>query len=147
MKFVNDFKQFAMRGNVVDMAVGIIIGGAFGKIVSSAVSDVIHAGWSVYWIGGINFTDLKLTLHAAEVNAAGEVLTPAVELNYGNFIQASVDFLIIAFAIFCMIKLMAKFTSRQKEEKPATPPAPSEEVQVLTQIRDLLQKQKTEWLF
>ena len=123
MKFVNDFKQFAMRGNVVDMAVGIIIG---------------------LLIGGINFTDLKLTLHAAEVNAAGEVVTPAVELNYGNFIQASVDFLIIAFAIFCMIKLMAKFTSRQKEEKPATPPAPSEEVQVLTQIRDLLQKQKTE---
>ena len=88
---------------------------------------------------------MKLTLHGAEVNAAGEVVTPAVELNYGNFIQASVDFLIIAFAIFCMIKLMAKFTSRQKEEeKPAAPPVPSEEVQVLTQIRDLLQKQKTE---
>ena len=136
MKFVNDFKQFAMRGNVVDMAVGIIIGGAFGKIVSSAVSDVIMPVVGLL-IGGINFTDLKLTLHAAEVNAAGE-------LNYGNFIQASVDFLIIAFAIFCMIKLMAKFTSRQKEEKPATPPVPSEEVQVLTQIRDLLQKQKTE---
>ena len=156
MKFVNDFKQFAMRGNVVDMAVGrteacqsvdmavgIIIGGAFGKIVSSAVSDVIMPVVGLL-IGGINFTDLKLTLHAAEVNAAGEVVTPAVELNYGNFIQASVDFLIIAFAIFCMIKLMAKFTSRQKEEKTATPPAPSEEVQVLTQIRDLLQKQKTE---
>ena len=143
MKFVNDFKTFAMRGNVVDMAVGIIIGGAFGKIVSSAVSDVIMPVVGLL-IGGINFTDLKLTLHAAEVNAAGEVVTPAVELNYGNFIQASVDFLIIAFAIFCMIKLMAKFTSRQKEEKTATPPAPSEEVQVLTQIRDLLQKQKTE---
>ena len=143
MKFVNDFKQFAMRGNVVDMAVGIIIGGAFGKIVSSAVSDVIMPVVGLL-IGGINFTDLKLTLHAAEVNAAGEVVTPAVELNYGNFIQASVDFLIIAFAIFFFIKLMAKFTSRQKEEKPATPPAPSEEVQVLTQIRDLLQKQKTE---
>ena len=144
MKFVNDFKQFAMRGNVVDMAVGIIIGGAFGKIVSSAVSDVIMPVVGLL-IGGINFTDLKLTLHGAEVNAAGEVVTPAVELNYGNFIQASFDFLIIAFAIFCMIKLMAKFTSRQKEEeKPAAPPAPSEEVQVLTQIRDLLQKQKTE---
>lgn len=104
MKFVNDFKQFAMRGNVVDMAVGIIIGGAFGKIVSSAVSDVIMPVVGLL-IGGINFTDLKLTLHAAEVNAAGEVVTPAVELNYGNFIQASVDFLIIAFAIFCMIKL------------------------------------------
>ena len=144
MKFVNDFKQFAMRGNVVDMAVGIIIGGAFGKIVSSAVSDVIMPVVGLL-VGGINFTDLKLTLHRAVTNTAGEVVTPAVELNYGNFIQASVDFLIIAFAIFCMIKLMAKFTSRQKEEeKPTVPPAPSEEVQVLTQIRDLLQKQKAE---
>lgn len=142
MKFLNDFKQFAMRGNVVDMAVGIIIGGAFGKIVSSAVSDIIMPFVGLL-IGGINFTDLKLTLHKAIINNAGEVVKPAVELNYGNFIQASVDFLVIAFVIFCMIRLMAKFTLSQKA-KTSTPPAPSEEVQILTQIRDLLQHQKNE---
>lgn len=142
MKFVNDFKQFAMRGNVVDMAVGIIIGGAFGKIVSSAVSDIIMPIVGLL-IGGINFTDLKLTLHSAVVNSAGVVVKPAVELNYGNFIQVSVDFLIIAFAIFCMVKLMAKITSRQKEEKNAVPPPSSEEVMVLKEIRDLLQKRET----
>ena len=142
-KFLTEFKQFAMRGNVVDMAVGIIIGAAFGKIVSSAVSDLIMPIVGLL-LGGINFTDLKLTLHEAVTNAAGEGVTPAVTLNYGNFIQVSVDFIIIAFAIFLIIKLIAKLSRQKKEEVAAAPPAPSPEVQLLTQIRDIMEKQSSE---
>ena len=142
-KFLTEFKQFAMRGNVVDMAVGIIIGAAFGKIVSSAVSDLIMPIVGLL-LGGINFTDLKLTLHEAVTNAAGEVVTPVVTLNYGNFIQVSVDFIIIAFAIFLIIKLIAKLSRQKKEEVAAAPPAPSPEVQLLTQIRDIMEKQSSE---
>ena len=137
--FISDFKKFIMRGNVIDMAVGIIIGAAFGKIVSSAVSDIIVPVFGLL-LGGINFTNLKITLAHASVNAAGETV-PAITLNYGNFIQVTVDFLIISFAIFLLIKLIGKI-SRKKEEAPATPPPPSEEVQLLTQIRDLLQNKK-----
>ncbi|MCP9612014.1 large-conductance mechanosensitive channel protein MscL [Coprobacter tertius] len=142
-KFLQDFKQFAMRGNVVDMAVGIIIGGAFGKIVSSAVSDLIMPVVGIL-LGGVNFTNLKITLHEAVRNSAGEVVTPAVTLNYGNFIQVSVDFIIIAFSIFLMIKLMAKLMNQKKkeEEAPAPTPEPSAEVKLLTEIRDLMEKQK-----
>ena len=142
-KFLTEFKQFAMRGNVVDMAVGIIIGAAFGKIVSSAVSDLIMPIVGLL-LGGINFTDLKLTLHEAVTNAAGEVVTTAVTLIYGNFIQVSVDFIIIAFAIFLIIKLIAKLSRQKKEEVAAAPPAPSPEVQLLTQIRDIMEKQSSE---
>ena len=142
-KFLTEFKQFAMRGNVVDMAVGIIIGAAFGKIVSSAVSDLIMPIVGLL-LGGINFTDLKLTLHEAVTNAAGEVVTPAGTLNYGNFIQVSVDFIIIAFAIFLIIKLIAKLSRQKKEEVAAAPPVPSPEVQLLTQIRDIMEKQSSE---
>lgn len=142
-KFLTEFKQFAMRGNVVDMAVGIIIGAAFGKIVSSAVSDLIMPIVGLL-LGGINFTDLKLTLHEAVTNAVGEVVTPAVTLNYGNFIQVSVDFIIIAFAIFLIIKLIAKLSRQKKEEVAAAPPVPSPEVQLLTQIRDIMEKQSSE---
>lgn len=134
-KFIADFKKFVMRGNVVDMAVGIIIGAAFGKIVSSAVSDLIMPVVGLL-LGGVNFTDLKITLHDATTNALGEIV-PAVTLNYGNFIQATVDFLIISFAIFLMIKGIARL-SKPKEEAPAAPAPPSEEVQLLSQIRDLL---------
>ena len=139
--FVQDFKKFIMRGNVVDMAVGIIIGGAFGKIVSSAVSDIIMPVVGLM-IGGLNFTDLNLTLKHAVTNSTGEITTPAVTLNYGNFIQVSVDFLIISFAIFLMIKAIGSFTRKKEAETAATPPKPSEEVQLLTQIRDLLEKKK-----
>lgn len=138
-QFIADFKKFVMRGNVIDMAVGIIIGAAFGKIVSSAVSDLIMPIVGLL-LGGVNFTDLKFTLADASVNSAGETI-PAVTLNYGNFIQVTVDFLIISFAIFLLIKLIGK-VSRKKEETPAPPPAPSEEIQLLTQIRDLLQDKK-----
>lgn len=139
-KFLTEFKEFAMRGNVVDMAVGIIIGGAFGKIVSSAVADLIMPLVGLL-LGGINFADLSVTLSKETVDAAGEVV-PAVTLNYGNFIQVSVDFIIIAFAIFLIVKLIAKLSRKKEAEAAAAEPAaPSAEVQLLTEIRDLMQKQ------
>jgi len=139
MKLVDEFKAFAMRGNVVDMAVGIIIGGAFGKIISSVVADVIMPPIGLL-LGGVKFTDLKLVLKDPVMDAAGAITTQAVSINYGNFIQTSVDFLIIAFAIFMMIKAMNSL--KKKEEAPVeTPPAapePTKEELLLTEIRDLL---------
>ena len=140
-KFLNEFKQFAMRGNVLDMAVGVIIGGAFGKIVSSVVDDIIMPpiGWL---IGGVNFSDLKVTLPSVEV-IGGEKLQAAT-INYGNFLQAALDFLIVAFCVFMLIKVVNKVTAK-KEEKPAeTPkaPEPTQEEKLLTEIRDLLTEQK-----
>ncbi|MCK9305849.1 MAG: large-conductance mechanosensitive channel protein MscL [Bacteroidales bacterium] len=134
---LTEFKQFAMRGNVMDMAVGIIIGGAFGKIVSSFVSDVLMPPIGLI-LGGVNFTELKATIKEAVVEA-GETVVPAVTINYGTFIQVTIDFLIIAFAIFMMIKFMNSL-SRKKEEAPAPPPAPAEDITLLKEIRDLLKK-------
>lgn len=141
MKIIEEFKQFAMRGNVMDMAVGIIIGGAFGKIISSVVSDIIMPPIGLL-IGGVNFTDLKITLKDQILDAAGVVLNPAVTINYGNFLQVIFDFLIIAFAIFMMIKMMNNL-NRKKETAPpapATPPPPPADIALLTEIRDLLKK-------
>lgn len=133
MSMMKEFRDFAMRGNVVDMAVGIVIGAAFGKIVSSFVNDVLMPPLGVM-LGGVDFSDLSMTLKAA----SGEVA--AVTLNYGSFIQTVVDFVIIAFAIFMVIKAMN--TMKKKEEAaPAAPPKPSNEEVLLTEIRDLL-KQK-----
>ena len=135
MSMLQEFKTFAMKGNVVDMAVGIIIGAAFGKIVSSVVNDVIMPPIGLL-VGGVNFTDLTIVLKAA----MGE--TPAVTINYGNFIQLVFDFVIVAFAIFMMIKFMNNL-QKKKEEVPAAPPAPpapSKEEILLTEIRDLLKK-------
>lgn len=139
MKMIDEFKQFAMRGNVIDMAVGIIIGGAFGKIVSSAVSDIVMPPIGLL-VGGVNFTDLKITLKDQITDAAGAVLNPAVTLNYGNFIQVTFDFVIIAFAIFLMIKMMNNLNRKKVEapSTPATPPPPPADIQLLTEIRDLL---------
>jgi len=139
MKMIDEFKQFAMRGNVMDMAVGIIIGGAFGKIISSVVSDIIMPPIGLL-VGGVNFTDLKITLKDQITDAAGVVLNPAVTLNYGNFLQVTFDFLIIAFAIFMMIKMMNNLNRKKVEEPslPATPPPPAADIQLLTEIRDLL---------
>lgn len=139
MKLMNEFKTFAMRGNVVDMAVGIIIGGAFGKIISSVVADVIMPPIGLL-LGGVKFTDLKIILKDPVMDAAGQVTTAAVSINYGNFLQTTVDFLIIAFAIFMMIKAMNSL--KKKEEEPAqveapAPPPTKEEV-LLAEIRDLL---------
>ena len=138
--FLQDFKAFAMKGNVIDMAVGVIIGGAFGKIVSSIVADVIMPMIGLV-VGGVNFTDLKLVLKPAEL--VDGIEKAAVTLNYGNFIQVTFDFIIIAFSIFLFIKLLSKL-KRKKEEAPAptpAPPAPSKEELLLTEIRDLLKQQ------
>jgi large conductance mechanosensitive channel len=140
MKLLNEFKTFAMRGNVIDLAVGIIIGGAFGKIVSSIVSDVIMPPIGLL-IGGVNFSDLKITIREAITAADGNIL-PAITLNLGSFIQTLVDFTIIAFAIFLLIKALNTL-KRKEEEKPApaAPPAPTNEEKLLAEIRDLLKKQ------
>ena len=138
-KFFQEFKKFAMRGNVVDMAVGIILGGAFGKIVSSLVADVIMPFVGLL-IGGVNFTDLRIVLKHAEIDSSGNTI-PAVTVNYGTFIQTTFDFIIIAFCIFIMIKAINRLTHK-KEETPAPPPEPSSEVKLLTEIRDLLSKEK-----
>ena len=143
MSFIQDFKAFALKGNVVDMAVGVIIGGAFGKIVTSIVNNIIMPPIGVI-TGGVDFTDLKLVIKEAE-KAGDEVIAEAVTLNYGQFIQDVVDFLIIAFSIFLMIKLLTKLTEKKKAEEkatPAPPPAPSKEELLLTEIRDLLKNQK-----
>jgi len=132
MSMMTEFRDFAMRGNVVDMAVGIVIGGAFGKIVSSFVSDVLMPPIGMM-MGGVNFTDLAVTLK----EASGEVA--AVTLNYGSFVQTVVDFIIIAFAIFMVIKAMNSM-KKKEEEAPAAPPKPSVEENLLTEIRDLLKK-------
>ena len=141
-KFLNEFKEFAMKGNVMDMAVGVIIGGAFGKIVSSLVNDLLMPLVGAL-IGNVDFTTLSATLREAVVD--GEtVVKPAVVLNYGNFIQVTVDFLIVAFCIFAVIKAI---NARKKKEEPAPaePEAPApkpDDVVLLEEIRDLLKKQK-----
>ncbi|ETK02844.1 large conductance mechanosensitive channel protein MscL [Tannerella sp. oral taxon BU063 isolate Cell 6/7/9] len=137
MGLIKEFKEFAMRGNVLDMAVGIVIGGAFGKIVSSFVEDILMPPIGVL-MGGVNFSDLKIVFKQAVMDGEN-VVTPEVALRYGNFIQVIFDFLIIAFAIFMLIKAVNKF-NKKKEEAPAAPEAPPADVQLLTEIRDLLQK-------
>jgi large conductance mechanosensitive channel len=132
---LQEFKEFAMRGNVVDLAVGVIIGGAFGRIVSSLVGDVIMPVLGLI-TGGINFSDLAITLKAAAVGADGKPV-PAVLLGYGKFIQSSFDFILVAFAIFLMIKAINSVKKKQ-EAAPAAPPAPTASETLLTEIRDLL---------
>jgi large conductance mechanosensitive channel len=132
MSMMSEFKSFAMRGNVVDMAVGIVIGGAFGKIVSSFVNDVLMPPIGML-MGGVDFGDLAVTLQ----EASGDVA--AVTLNYGSFIQTVIDFLIIAFAIFMVVKAMNNM-KKKEEEAPAAPPKPSAEEVLLTEIRDALKK-------
>lgn len=152
--FLQDFKAFAMKGNVIDMAVGVIIGGAFGKIVTSVVNDLIMPTVGML-VGGVNFSDLKLTMKEGvpeKLNEAGEVIEaaiPAVTLNYGNFLQQTFDFLIIAFCIFLMIKGIAKLNNMKKKEEeapaeptPAPEPEPSAEEKLLTEIRDLLKNKQ-----
>ena len=136
-KFIQEFKEFAVKGNAVDMAVGVIIGGAFGKIVSSIVDDIIMPpiGWL---IGGVQFSDLKITL--PQLSVPGLEQTQAVTINYGNFLQTVFNFLIIAFCVFLMVKGINK-RSKKKIEEPAAPapePEPSKEEQLLSEIRDLL---------
>lgn len=137
VKLLSEFKNFAIKGNMIDMAVGIIIGAAFGKIVTSLVNDIIMPPIGVL-LGGVNFTDLSVVIK----KAVGDI--PAVTWNYGNFIQVVIDFLIVAWAVFMMVKAIS--LAKRKEEAAAAastpePAAPSKEEQLLTEIRDLLKKQ------
>ncbi|MGL5333265.1 MAG: large-conductance mechanosensitive channel protein MscL [Aeromonas veronii] len=134
MSLIQEFKAFAARGNVIDMAVGIIIGAAFGKIVSSFVGDVIMPPIGLI-LGGVDFSDLAVTLKAAEGN------TPAVVIAYGKFIQTIIDFLIISFAIFMGLKAINTLKKKQEEEA-AAPAGPTKDQELLTEIRDLLKSQQ-----
>lgn len=134
MSILSEFKAFAVKGNVVDMAVGIIIGAAFGKIVSSFVGDLVMPPLGIL-IGGVDFSDLAIVLKAAE----GDI--PAVTLAYGKFIQSIIDFTIIAFAIFIGIKALNKL-KREEEAAPAAAPAPTKDQELLSEIRDLLKAQQ-----
>jgi large conductance mechanosensitive channel len=134
---LNEFKKFAMRGNVVDMAVGIIIGAAFGKIVSSAVNDLIMPPIGKM-MGGVDFTGLFVNLGEGEYATLAQAQEAgAATLNYGNFLQVTLDFVIVAFAVFMMIKALNSM-KKKEEEKPAEPAKPSDEVVLLTEIRDAL---------
>lgn len=140
MSFFKEFKTFAMRGNAVDMAVGIIIGGAFGKIVSSIVGDIIMPPLGLM-IGGVKFQNLKVILKHAHTDTATGKVTEAVSINYGNFINTALDFIVIAFSIFLLVKLINSM-KRKEEAKPTPPPGPTKEEEILTEIRDLLKDRK-----
>ncbi len=137
-KFLTEFKEFAMKGNVVDMAVGVIIGGAFGKIVTSMVNDIIMPVVGVA-TGGLDFKEHKFILKQAVMNG-DEIVSPEVAMTYGMFIQNIVDFLIVAFCIFMAIRMMNRF-KKKDEEAPAPAPEPTKEEVLLTEIRDLLKQQ------
>ncbi len=139
MSFIQDFKAFAMKGNIIDMAVGVIVGGAFGKIVSSLVNDIIMPVISIL-TGGDGLKNLKYVIVEAREATAEGAAVAEVAVNYGMFIQNIVDFLIIAFSIFMALKVIMKF-KKKEEEKPVPAPAPSKEEVLLTEIRDLLKQQ------
>lgn len=136
MSVWKEFKEFAVKGNMVDLAVGIIIGGAFGKVVSSIVSDVLMPPLG-YLVGGMNFTDIKVHLKAPALDLTKPL--QEVTINIGNFIQSLVDFTIIAFAVFLMVKAINSL-HRKAEEAPAAPAAPTKDQELLMEIRDLLKK-------
>ena len=141
MSFLKDFKEFAMKGNIIDMAVGVIIGGAFGAIVSSLVNDIIMPVVSLV-TGGDGLKNLKYVIVHAKDAADGVAAVGEVAINYGIFIQNIVDFLIIAFSIFVALRVIMKFKKKEKEEEAAAPaPEPSKEEVLLTEIRDLLKQQ------
>lgn len=137
MSMVKEFRDFAMRGNVVDLAVGVVIGGAFGKITASMVSDIIMPPIGMA-LGKVDFKDLKLTLKAAVLEGE-KIISPAVTINYGAFVNTIIDFTIVAFALFLVIKTMNRL-KKQEAAAPAAPAAPAADVVLLTEIRDLLKK-------
>lgn len=142
-KFIEDFKAFALKGNVVDMAIGVIVGGAFGKIVTSLVNDIIMPVVTLA-TGNAHFSDASATLRPEVRDAAGEVVREAVMFNYGMFIQNIVDFFIIAICIFVALRYTMKFMHKEAKEEAAAPapPEPSPEEKLLTEIRDLLKEKK-----
>jgi large conductance mechanosensitive channel len=129
--FMHEFKEFAMRGNVMDLAIGIIIGGAFNKIVSSLVADIVTPFLGIL-IGGIKFDGLKFTLREATESSA------AITVNYGVFLQTTIDFIIVAFAVFLLVKAINRLRRKQEKEEKKAPPTPSKEEVLLTEIRDIL---------
>jgi len=133
MKIIEEFKQFAIKGNVLDLAVAVVIGGAFGKIVSSFVSDMLMPPIGLL-LGGMDFRDMKLVLEKASVS------NPEVAISYGVFLQNVVDFLIIAFAVFMVVKFSNRVMKKGEQEKPQEAAQPSAEEKLLTEIRDLLRK-------
>lgn len=134
MSLLKEFREFAVKGNVIDLAVGIIIGGAFGKIVASLVADIIMPPVGLA-VGGVNFTRLRVLLKEAEGDKA------AVTVNYGVFLQHVVDFLIVAWAVFLLVRAINRLRRKEEAKPPPAPPEPSKEEQLLTEIRDLLKKQ------
>ena len=136
MSFITEFKEFAMRGNVIDLAVGVVIGGAFGKIIASLVNDVVMPVIGKI-LGGVNFTELAVVLTPAQMGADGKEVAAAVLLRYGAFIQSMIDFALIALTIFMAIKVINRL-QRKKEEAPALPAPPTEDIVLLTEIRDTL---------
>ncbi len=146
--FFKDFKDFISKGNIVDMATGVIIGGAFSKIVSSLVNDVIMPPISVL-LGEVNFTDLKYVLKEEVLNEAGEVAQAAISINYGNFIQLIIDFLLMAICVFLVLRVIVKSRARleakKKQEEAAVEAAPAptpEDILLLREIRDSLRNKK-----
>lgn len=135
-KIIDEFKEFALKGNAIDLAVGVVIGAAFGKIVSSLVSNVIMPPLGLL-MGGVDFKDKHLTLHSATVDAAGKVIKPPVYLEYGLFVNAVIDFLIVAIAIFAVVKLI-NLARRKPAPAPPAPPAPTRDQELLMEIRDTL---------
>ncbi|MBP5689920.1 MAG: large-conductance mechanosensitive channel protein MscL [Bacteroidales bacterium] len=146
MALLKEFKEFALKGNVMDMAIGVVIGGAFGKIITSLVNDVIMPLIGAL-LGNVNFTELKWTVREAVMNGE-EVVKEAVTVSYGNFIQVTVDFIIVALCIFLVVKAINKASAlakKKEEEKPAEPEAPApkpDDVVLLEEIRDLLKAKK-----
>ena len=136
MSMIKEFKEFAMKGNVVDLAVGVIIGGAFGKVISSMVSDVLMPPIGAM-MGGVDFSSLALKVKDAGVDAAGKAM-PAVLISYGKFANTVIDFIIVAFCIFMVIKAMNSMKKKPAPVAPATPPEPSKEEKLLTEIRDAI---------
>lgn len=139
-KFKDEFKEFAFKGNVIDMAVGVVIGGAFGKIVTSIVNDLIMPIIGLL-TSGINFSDLKYVITPAVMDG-DKVVTPENALMYGAFIQNVIDFFIIALSIFIVIKIISKAKRKQEEAPAPEPEAPPQDIQLLTEIRDLLKKEQ-----
>ena len=138
MSFTSEFKDFVAKGNVVDLAVGVVIGAAFGKVVDSLVTDIIMPPIGVL-IGGVNFTDLKMVIQQASTDAAGAVI-PAVTVNYGNLVQTVFSFLVIALAIFTVVVKPINKMKKKEEAAPAPAPAPTKDQALLSEIRDLLKK-------
>ncbi|MFN8577819.1 MAG: large-conductance mechanosensitive channel protein MscL [Candidatus Sericytochromatia bacterium] len=139
MGLVQEFKEFAVKGNVMDLAVGVIIGGAFGKITDSLVKDIIMPPIGLM-MGGVNFKEIAIPLKAAVTDAAGKVTQEAVSINIGNFLQVIIDFAILAFAVFMIVKALNKLKRNPPPAPPEAPPAPTKEEILLTEIRDAIRQ-------